>query len=52
MIFIESNPQILLKEAFLEFFRKLLPSVIDPENIIKSRWILFRNLLLDETKSP
>lgn len=51
-LFIESSPILILKEAFMEFFRKLLPSIIDPDNVIKPRWIIMRNLLLDETKSP
>lgn len=41
----------LLKAAILEFFRKLMPCIIDPEGIVQDRWRQLRELLLDDKKT-
>lgn len=41
-----------LKAAFLEYFRKIMPSVLDPKNEIRNHWTKLRDMLIDETKGP
>jgi hypothetical protein len=41
-----------LKKAFTEFFMKLLPSIVDPLQVIRGRWHGFRNILIDEKSTP
>ncbi len=46
------NEISLLKRAFCEFFIKLLPSIVDPLSVVRTRWHDFRDKLLDESIRP
>lgn len=46
------NDVKLLKEAFCDFFAKLLPHFTDPDQLIRKKWHHFRDFLLDESHNP
>jgi len=46
------NDISILKRAFCEFFIKLLPSIVDPLAIVRTRWHDFRDKLIDDRISP